>query len=406
MDRAIRMLASLISGLVLVTVAPAACAQAPDWPYRSGFRESLLYVHPLVNYAAPPDRRDRWNAVRLGQGGLIGTFGSVSTDDLMVDARWSLAPELERGLCFRAAIDWQELRHLPRDRLDVELGFEATVWHDLGVVATATPAADKEEVDLQLGGVWASTDRARYVQVRYVLDDVVHDEKNDRGAVTRTAPRGLDWLLRLSSGAWTVASEGRWLREFDRVFPDPQRSDGELQHRFADNQLTVRLLRRFAASGALVEASFLLAEHAEARTYAAGAYDHDTSGWLRVLALRGLWPAAARWRLRGEVHRVDRRADGTGWRAFAYRREETIGAVFGQYCLGAHRVELGYVGTVFRWDDVSAEDGPASDHGYADKVMASLILGLARGSELQLSLSHEISDGDFGGASLQVLTVF
>ncbi|MFO7653579.1 MAG: hypothetical protein R6X25_07120 [Candidatus Krumholzibacteriia bacterium] len=400
---------TLACGASTVT-AQSGVEQPPAWPHQRGFHEALLFVHPLVNYAVPPDRQVAWERERLAAGALLGGFGSVSTDDLMIDAHWALNPVLGRGLRLRNRIDWQQLRHLPRDRLDIELGFEATLWHGVGAVVTSSPAAAKEDLDLQVGGVWTSADRTRYVQVRYVAEDLVHDEKNDRGAQTRTSPRGVDWQLRLTRSAWTVASEGRWLCTFDRIYPDLHRSGGLARHRFADNELTVRVDRRLGeggpAGGGLVQASFLLVEHREARAYRDVAFDHDVSGRFRSLSLRGLWPLDGRWRLRGELHRLDRRADGAGWRAFRYRRDETIPAVLVQRSFGMHHAEAGYVATFYRWREESANGSVRQDDGYADKVMASFVLALARGSELQFSVSHEVSDGDFGGGSIQVLAYF
>ena len=395
--------------------ADAAGAAQPDWPFTTDFGSYLLHVHPEVNYKLHPDWLAVWERERLQDGFFRGTFGSSATDELLVDAHWTLNPELSRGLRLRQDIVWQERRHLPHDRLDLWLGFEAHVWRRLAVVAQAVPASRKDTIDLRVGGLWTSRDRTRYVQVLYVLQDLIHDTKDRRKGVTETSPLGVHWLVRLEHAGWTLFSQGDWIRGYLRRYPDPLHSPDLAASGRASRDLTVRLRRHFAPRTAL-EGSFFLAEDAQRMEYREGPgsvgwtdFDHDYAGWYRLFSLRGLYPVSDRWRLRGELHRLDRRAGATGWRSFTYRRSETMPALYAEWRWSPRRtVELGYLGTFYdwRWSDQDRRRVPEDREGFADKVELAMILGLKGDAAIKLSLSHEVSLERFGGGSVRLLTGF
>lgn len=405
--RPLRIVSALVAGLAVLAPddrgSPAAAAE-PDWPYETGFRSYLLHVHPEVNYALSPEWLAAWERDRLGPGAFRGVFGSSATDELLVDAQWSLNPVLGAGLRFRNDIVWQERRHLPFDRRDIWLGLEQRVWRSLGAVVEVVPAEAKETIDLRLGALWTSADRTRYLQLVYVLEDLVYDEKNDLGGETRTAPRGLDWLLRLARGPWSLYSRGHWVRAFDREYPDPERSPDLAAHRRAANELEVRA-RWQPASRALVELAWQQSEDAEGRSYPGedDRYDHDYAGWYRLVSARGLVPVAPRWRLRAELHGLRRRAAASGWNAFVYHRTETMPALWAEWSWGGrHRLRAGYLGTFYRWQYA----GEAAASGFADKVELACAFGLRDGAALELSLSHEVSLERFGGASVRMVARF
>ena len=389
------------AGTLVLLLALAAVARAqPDWPYETDFDDRLLHVHPELNYAQHPDWLAAWERGRLAEGQFLGTFGSSATDELLVDARWSLNPELGAGgLRFRNDIVWQEQRHLPTERLDIWLGLEQRVHGPLGVVVQATVAEAKETIDLRAGGLWTSADRTRYVQLLYLAEDVVRDGKDDLAPDTERGSRGAQWLLRLEHGDWSFFSRGRWTSGFARDYPDAAASPELRRHEQTSNSFELRARWRPRPRAQLVLA-WQQVEDAEQtlRRGDAAAYDFDYAGWYRVLSARGLLPLSPRWRLRGELHRLDRRAAATGWCAFVYHREETLPGLWAEWSFGgAHWLELGYLGTVYRWNYA----GETQESGFADKVELAAVLGFARGSGLKISLSHEVSLERFGGASVR-----
>jgi hypothetical protein len=405
--------------LLLVASVPSLATTGttlpPPWPFTVDFGSYLLHVHPEVNYALHPDWLVVWERDRLGRGRMRGTFGSSATDELLVDVHWSLNPELHRDLRLRQDIVWQERRHLPLDRLDIWLGLEQRVWRRLAVVAQATPAERKDTIDLRVGGLWTSPDRTRYVQLIYVLEDLIHDEKDRRNGETETSPLGVSWLVRLEHGPWTFYSEGQWVRRYARRYPDVLRSPDLAAQERASNDLTVRLRWRPQPRAAL-EAAWFQAEDAELQEFRDGVdwprlsnYSYDYAGWYRLWSLRGLYPVAERWRLRGELHRLDRRATATGWQAFVYHRDEVMPALFAEWTWSRRRtVELGYLGTFYHWrrtDEDRRREGE-DRRGFADKVELALILGLRGEAAIKLSLSHEVSLERFGGGSVRLLTGF
>lgn len=389
--------------LVLVLAASPAPAAEPDWPYERDLRNRLLLLHPLVNYALHPDQRAAWERQRISGSAVLATIGSVHTEELLIDARWALNADLASGLRLRNDLAWQEARHLPFRRRDTWLGLEASVAAGFAGVFQVQPAYDKEDLDLRLGFLWTpDAGRERYAQVLFVREDPVYAEKNPLGGRVEQAADGVDWLLRQASGSWTLTSTGRWRREFRREFPDPAPSPALARQRGRDNALDVRVAWS-PGPRALVEAELALHETAAAQVHRDGAYSHDYAGWLRHLALRGLLPLDERWRLRAELHHVSQRADATGWRAFGYRRDETMAALFGEWRWnGRHQVEAGYLEA---WQEWRYEGEPASP-GRADKVSVAVRFGLADDAALLMALSHEVDMRRFGGFNVQVYSAF
>ncbi|MBD3221924.1 hypothetical protein GF314_11850 [bacterium] len=398
--------------LVALAIGPAALAQSfddlarvpPPYPYDIDFDNHLLHLHPEVNYAPHPDWLAAWERDRLGHGGVLGTFGSTAVDELLVDARWALNPDLGSGVRLRNDILWQEWRHLPHERQQIWLGLEQRLWRGLGAVIQAVPAEDKEWIDVRLGGLWASPDRRQYVQLLYRRDEIVHDSKSERGGTTIQRPEGVDWLLRLARGEWSLYSRGRWLREADRVYDDPARAPVIAGHRYAGNEALVRLRWRPVARAQL-ELAWRLVEDAQTRTYRgdATAYDHEFSGRYRTLGLRGLLPLDRRWRLRGELHHVARRVAVTGWRPLRHARDEWLPAIVVERRWNERSwLELGYLGTFYGYTDTARGD----DRDDGAKLELGAVVGLEAGSALKASLSHQVTRGRFGGFNLRLITWF
>jgi hypothetical protein len=154
-----------------------------------------------------------------------------------------------------------------------------------------------------------------------------------------------------------------------------------------------------------VEVAWQQAEQGAQRRYRGddAAFDHDYSGWYRTLSVRALAPLSPRWRMRAELHRLDRRATASGWRAFAYHRDEVMPGLWAEWRAGRRQVvELGYLGSFYRWRYAGEE--PAS--GFADKLELATVFRLDGNARLKLSLSHEVSLERFGGASVRLVTGF
>jgi hypothetical protein len=396
-----RRLAAL--ALVLMLGPAPAPAAEPDWSYERDLRNRLLLLHPLVNYALHPDQRAAWDRQRLAGSALLATIGSVHTEELLIDAQWALNAELASGLRLRNDLAWLEARHLPFRRRDAWLGLEATVTAGFAGVFQVQPAYDKEDLDLRFGVLWVpDAGRTRYAQVLYVREDPVYAEKNPFGGAVEQPADGFDWLVRQESGRWTLSSAGRWRREFRREFPDPARSPGLARQSGRDNALDVRVAWT-PGPRAAVEAELALHETAAAQVHRDGAYSHDYAGWLRHLALRGLLPLDEHWRLRAELHHATQRADATGWRAFGYRREETMAALFGEWRWNRrHQVEAGYLEARPQWRYA----GEPASSGRADKISLAVRFGFAADAALLLALSHEVDLQRFGGFNVQVYSPF
>ena len=387
--------------MVLAGASACLAGAAPDGAWTDGLDEPLLYLHPEVNYALHPEQQELWERRRLGPGAMRLVLGSSATDELMIDMHWTANPQLAGGgLRLRADLVWQEQRHLPAERQDVWLGLEQPVRGRWAVTAQLNPAEAKEEMDLRAGVTWTSPDRARYVEVLYLAEDIVRDGKDDRRPVTDSPSRGVAWSARLAGGPWSLVTEGRWTSGSRRRYPDPEASPDLAARDGADNSLLVRG-RWQPAPRAQVSLAWRHAEDDQRQVAREpdAACSHDYAGWYRLLSLRALLPLDDRWRLRGELHRADRRAHADGWRALAYRRRDIMPGLWVERRLGAvHHLTLGYLGAAYRW----CRDEAAPREGFADKVELAATFGLSRGARLAVSLSHEVSLERFGGASVRL----
>lgn len=392
---------AVLLAAVVSAAGPGSAHAAGGGPAAQDFDSPLLFVHPLVNYALHPEWLAAWEQVRISRHAVLATFGSVSTDELGVDAAWTLNHELAAGLWFRNDLLWRQTRHLDFERAELLLGLEKRLYGPLGAVVLCQPAHAKEDLDLQVGAIVASRDRRRYAQVVYVMDDLVFDKKNDAGARTLQPPHGLAWLARGERGDWSAYTEGRWLQRFERQYPDTARTPDLAAHDRQSGDLVMRL-RRAPASGVHLEFSFACAKFLESHAYRDPARNDHYEGWIAQGGARSVLPLSSRWRLRAELHRLHRHAEARGVRVFDYRRTETIPALFGAWQWDRNEVELGYMGTIHAWH----YEGEAETAGYADKVEIALRCGLEGGSALQVSLSHEVSIERFGGANVQLLTLF
>ena len=387
--------------VLLASTAPA--SSPPETNFTEGLNDRLLHVHPEINYALHPDWLALWEQDRIGGNTFRGTFGSTHTKKLLVDSRWALNSQLAGGTWFRNDITWQERRHLPNDVLSIMLGLEQRVWHGLAAVVQCMPTEAKENLDVQLGALWASPDRTQYLQLLYVMEDVVYDEKNDRGGESVQAPRGLNWLLRVERGAWSLYSSGQWLSGYERDYPDPGLEPEIFAESKTNNELEAYLRWR-PDDRTHVELSWRQADNAEAQVNHWDPYSYDYTSWYRTLAVRALYPLADRWRLRGEFRQLKRRDTTSGYGAFAFHRDEVMPALYGEWSWGsANSVELGYMGTFYEWEFESQGD---AESGYADKIELGLVLGLARQSALKFALSHELSLEKFGGGNVRMITRF
>lgn len=387
---------------IALTAVPTPAAE-PEWPFERDLRDHLLLLHPLANYAVHPDQRAAWERERIAGSAMLATFGSVHTEELLVDAQWAFNAELASRLRLRGDIAWLESRHLPFARHDTWLGLEATAADGLAGVLQVQPAYDKENLDLRLGLLWtAGTDRSRYVQLLFVSEDLVYEEKNPLGGLVAQPATGIDWLVRQQSGRWTVTSQGHWRQGFARSFPDSALSPDIARASGSDNALAVRVACAFGPR-ASVEAALELNGTAAAETRRVASTSYDYSGWLQHLSLCGLAPLDERWRLRAEFHGAAQRADATGWRAFGCRREETMAAVYGEWNWGGdHRLEAGYLNTWYEWRYA----GEPASSGRADKISFAVRFGFTAEAALRLALSHELNLQRFGGFNVQVFAPF
>jgi hypothetical protein len=379
----------------------AACRGEPEAPEAISFYSPLLFLHPVVNYAIHPDWLDRWERGLLARPEILGNFGSVATDDLMVAVEWALNHELAKGVWFRNDITWLQTRHSNRDVTNIYLGFEVRIWRGFAGVIQCQPAYDKEELDIRLGGMWANASRDRYVQLLYVREDLVYDEKNDKGGRTQKTPHGIAWLARLAGDRWSVFSRGRYSSGFAREFPDPAASPELFYHTQKSNDVTLRL-RYAPGSRAGLEASYDCYTFDEEKQFRNTAFDFVFGNEIRHGGVRILLPLNKRWRLRGEGHYVRQEAGAAKRSDYIYLRREGMPALFVELHGQRYWIEAGYMGTFYKWE----KSGENDESGYADKVKLGWVYSFKDGAHLQLSVSHEPSLSQFGGGSIQFLTQF
>jgi hypothetical protein len=110
-------------------------------------------------------------------------------------------------------------------------------------------------------------------------------------------------------------------------------------------------------------------------------------------------------RLMGQV--IGQDALNYGYQAHLFDRNDLLCGGFYEYILGSHSIELGYMFTIY---DYEYQDygyrADFNEKGYTDKLKLGWLYSFPNNAIINISLSHQVSIGGFGGANLQYIMFF
>lgn len=397
---------------LLLAVLPSqvrGAGEVPDpvfWASEAAFVEDVsegefvrrLELH-LLEYGADPRWRSEWAAVRTSASGLLGEWGSTTTNDLYVDDAIALN-------VFPA--ERFQIRYLRRDhqdgRFDVsDQRFEA-LWHvgpGFGLVLSGWPISEKERASLG-GGLRLGGPKSRSALELQVIADCF---------------------------VWNHTTEGdvRFTRQPLRIVGEgfheagPWRVHGSLDHGLAyaatDRGLgrTTRGSQRYGdvevewASGAWASGARLSwASLARAQREPGATHRLDRSWGRAVLTLRrdlGRWSISA---LAGAASQRDE-LSSPAIPSGRYRLDSlSVGVDGGVEAAPGLVVRLGYLATLQRSRRTVPDASPlvpGDDDAYLDKAHVRAVYTFAPRMAIEALLSQALRGGRFGGGSVKAILV-
>ena len=350
--------------------------------------------------------QDEWEKNLFRRHGLRLNFGSIKNDTLLVDTRLNLNLDLGRDFWFRVQSTWNDGEHQDIEKKENLMGFEKRFWESVTLFFLVDTALEKEKIDGQAGFMLIDESQEHYLRLAYVKDDLVYDSKNDLDGTSLKEPRGIRWQVRYGMGRWHMFSEGKYSTGFERNYPDAERSP-ELS--FHAQQVYDGVLKFYIepVAGSLLEVSGAWNHFSEEKRYHQDGDEYLYANDLYDLAVRYVFLLTARDRFRIGGHYLMQESNAEYYKNFDYSRREILPFLYYERLWRRHTFELGYIGAIQHWDYGAAD--PAEDHsyeGYADKAKLGWTYTFKENASLQLSVSHQIVAGEFGGGNVQVMILF
>jgi hypothetical protein len=406
------------SGLVLLLLASrvlrAGEVPAPlFWPSETAFLEQVshgefdphLELH-LLQYAADPRWPAEWAARRYAGSGLLGEYGSTTSNELHVDSQIAVNLFPSKGFQVRYdRRDYQDGRFDVSDqRIDL-MWYPAPGW---AVVVTGWPTHLKEEASGGLGLRIGAPGSRNGLGLAVVNDRLVWNQKTAGTVVFETAPVRLLLDGYLEAGPWRLHGSADYGLEYVAVAESS--ADGHASpfarglQRFGDVTVDVALAG-WTIAGRWTGASLERSQVAETT----GRCSLSRS-WSRVV-LSGR-REAGRWSVHGLVGHARQRDVFTSPSvpSGSYRMDTALLGIEGGYRLvQGLEVRAGYLGSAPTAERDVAAPGPLQeqrDVSWVDKAHLRALYAFGPGMSVELLLSQTINGSSFGGGSVKALFVF
>ncbi len=379
---------------------------SPEWTYEDAYDDRMLYLHALINYRFDQHWYDRWESNLFAGNGFLLSVGSITVDDLLIDGHLVLNNDLGSGWRFQGDGRWLETRHLNTRTKDAFMGLEKLLTQNFSIFLQVTPFYDKEFTDIRTGFAIYDESKKNYLRLALKIDDFVYDDKNEFGAVTDRSPLGLEWHSRYQSEYWTMFTTGFLGTGFERSFPDRIKSPEITNHAQSVNRAEFKMYIHpeeywLIGSGIIYygfkdQKSFMNASDSYT-------YENRITDWFLEIS-HELHP---RHGLRSLTHTVWQTSGSRGYRAHDYERTDLMTGLFYLLHLGRHSLEAGYMFTFVDWTYKNLIGGlDKGEDGYLDKLKLGWYYRFPNNAELNISISHQVSIGGFGGANLQYIMLF
>ncbi len=394
----------LIIGLLLFLVRVN--AQSALWSHDQGFKDELLYLHVMENYAYNPSWVYEWEKSKYKSNSAFLNFGSVEIHDLFNDIRILINEPLDSNWTFMADYKKYSTHFVNQEIQQLYLGLERRLYSNFKVFMQFNPAFNKEFIDVRIGGAWYNSDQTNYIRFALQADQFVYDEKNDFKGITEQQPYGLNWNVRLGNKKWSLYSEGLQSAGFIWNYPDSCRSLGLKSHQGSTNR-SVNRLYYFFSDDAFLRFETTYYEFHEKKIYTTSAYDYNVHNRIVSLQLLYSYYLSSSWRLRISGRYLAQKASSSGMETYQYDRNEIMPSFWIDYQSGRHNIELAVMESFYEWDSKSVQaENDYFKQNNIEKVKLGWSYQFKNDSRLQLSLSHVFSISGFGGFNVNYLLVF
>jgi hypothetical protein len=374
--------------------------------YEEPYHDHILYLHPLINYVPSLDWHYDWHKNLYKKNGFYISTGSVTTDDLLIDGRLVINQELGKGWWFRGSGMRYESRHLYNFNHTLFMGFDKQIYRKAYLFLQVNPYFDKEYTDVITGLAIYSNDSEQYIRLGLLLEDFIYDDKNAFNAISDQTPLAFRWFLRYSWGDLTLYSDGKFSRGFERRYPDRRESPQITSHAQQTDYSVSKVYYRWHETN-----YFLIAYSTyyfdEQQTYVDSLFNYIYGNDLDDVGFEGYIGFMKKNYFHFLVHYLWQKAKSSEYRAHCFSRNDFLWGMFYERSIKRSRLDFGYMMSLFDfvYNGLAGQGGYARQ-GYVDKLKLGWTYLFPQGARLQLSLSHELSSGEFGGANLQYLMFF
>jgi len=399
-----RILIKIVIGYFLLT--EILFGQDVKWNFEDPYRDDLLYVHPLINYDYNPLWQNEWEQSRIRNNGLRINVGSVTTYDLSGEGKLFINQDLSNGWGFLSYGNWIAARHLNNEEKYLFLGLQRHIYKPISIFLTFHPAYDKEFIDAHLGITLSNKKNDQYVRIGLLFEDFLYDEKNSLDGISEQYPYGLQWILRFGNKKWWIFSEGRLSTGFERIFPDKELSPSLDYHQQQINRVTTKLYHSFSQKW-LMELRFSHYQFEEIKRFISNNDDYAYKNEISDFSFQFLYSMNKSHRFRALTHFLNQDANSTGYSEHSYERNDIMPALFYEFLISRHVVELGIMGSRYDWQYKGTVENPDySEKKFVEKLKLGWSYKFNEKAKFQFSVSHVFSVFGFGGGNFQYMMFF
>ncbi len=395
--------------ILLLCPLTAVLAQTPgeEWDLEDGYETQLLYLHALVNYAWDGEWQYQFERRQLADNALRVNTGSVSSDQLLTDVDLNLNVSLSEDWRFFGRFTREGFRRRPVREDLLLLGLEWLGFGSSGFYAAANPEFGKEFLDIAAGYTLYGADREQYLRVGVLAEDTNWGSKNQLGGTQEQGALKLTWTARWPLlDDWWLYSEGEVGSGYERSFADETLSPDLASQDRRDNDLLIRLSRQ--RDDRFWSVSLEHYAFDETATYRAPEFDYDYQNLQTNLGVEHIRLIDGRHRWRFLAQLVSQQAESDGFRAHDYRRTDWLGGVF--YDRLYDDRSTWSIAYAFGQPDIDYEPFAGqpdfADNDYTDKLIVGWQHDFSADARVRISLSQEVSQGGFGGGSVQFQMTF
>jgi hypothetical protein len=375
--------------------------------FAEGQFSTLLDDIHLVQYRTDLDWRADWASERYRGSGLIFESGSITARDLHVRSQIMVNVPLTEKLGLR--YDRRGFRDRRFDIRSERLEAHGYVTKRFALVLAGLPEPQKEHSSVGAGLHWGSREGPGYVRVLVMDERFIHNEKRRDGMVFTRQPVRYIADTYWEGGSWRGFGSldvGEPYRFSWDALPGTESTShgrGQMRH----GEFGLQWFRGVWEAGIQGRGATEIIERNDGDRSGAGDFMFDRRwgqghGHLKYIGtpwhVTGLLGGSAQNdRYTFRLHRDG----GYEMRAILW------GAEIAWPVWPTHEFRLGYLGNIFRMErgGIADESDPLLANrellGYADKVHFKWLHHFQPAMRIELLLSHQLHNGNFGGGSIK-----